>query len=221
MKKTLLALMTIICLLNSSLASTTKVTVNGVGIKSTNASETMNIESKIPEVSGWEVKTENTTVTEDGLVTIPDADVEIEGIILDENKYDLTVDFPDFTESSKKISGSKVTVNAARDDMMCKFKSWTATGISLTSEQSRQTVITFTMPANAVSLVANYDQLYEIKYNANGGKNTPNKQMKVENEDLELTSSIPTRQGHTFLGWSTDRASNSAEYEAGDIFELD
>ena len=56
---------------------------------------------------------------------------------------------------------------------------------------------------------------YEVKYDANGGGNTPASQTKSENVTLILTSTIPTRYGYTFKGWATSSSATSATYQAG------
>ncbi len=48
-----------------------------------------------------------------------------------------------------------------------------------------------------------YITAYEIAYDANGGVNAPAKQFQAENTDLILSKDEPTRERHTFLGWST------------------
>ena len=58
-------------------------------------------------------------------------------------------------------------------------------------------------------------QTYEVKYDANGGGNTPARQTKTENVTLILTSTIPTRYGYTFKGWATSNSATSATYQAG------
>ena len=56
---------------------------------------------------------------------------------------------------------------------------------------------------------------YEVKYDANGGGNTPASQTKTEDVTLILTSTIPARYGYTFRGWATSSSATSATYQAG------
>ena len=58
-------------------------------------------------------------------------------------------------------------------------------------------------------------QTYEVKYDANGGGNTPASQTKTEDVTLILTSTIPTRYGYTFKGWATSSSATTATYQAG------
>lgn len=56
---------------------------------------------------------------------------------------------------------------------------------------------------------------YEVKYDVNGGGNTPASQTKTEDVTLILTSTIPTRYGYTFRGWATTSTATTADYQAG------
>ncbi len=59
---------------------------------------------------------------------------------------------------------------------------------------------------------------YTVSYNANGGTNAPNAQIKTHDVALTLFSTIPTRDGYTFLGWATNSSTTTATYQAGDSF---
>lgn len=56
---------------------------------------------------------------------------------------------------------------------------------------------------------------YTISYNANGGSGAPSSQTKTYGQTLVLSSTVPTRSGYTFLGWSTSSVATSATYSAG------
>lgn len=49
----------------------------------------------------------------------------------------------------------------------------------------------------------NVTRTWSITYNANGGYNAPAKQTANVGQSITITSSKPTRNGYTFLGWST------------------
>ncbi len=61
---------------------------------------------------------------------------------------------------------------------------------------------------------------YTIKYNANGGSPTPASQTKPYGEAISLTTTIPTRLGYTFLGWSTSSSATSATYLPGGNYSI-
>ncbi len=62
---------------------------------------------------------------------------------------------------------------------------------------------------------------YTISYNANGGNGAPSSQIKKYGTDLTLSSTVPTRSGYTFLGWSASSTATTATYSAGEIFTSD
>ena len=59
---------------------------------------------------------------------------------------------------------------------------------------------------------------YTISYNANGGSGAPASQTKYYGTDITLSSTVPTRFGYTFLGWSTSSSATSATYLPGANF---
>ncbi len=62
---------------------------------------------------------------------------------------------------------------------------------------------------------------FTITYNANGGSGAPASQTKSSGKALTLSSTKPTRQGYTFLGWATSSGASSAQYNAGGSFTTD
>lgn len=50
---------------------------------------------------------------------------------------------------------------------------------------------------------------YIITYDANGGENAPDSQLKYYNKDVTLSSKTPTRSGYAFLGWGISNSSTS------------
>ena len=59
---------------------------------------------------------------------------------------------------------------------------------------------------------------YTISYNANGGSGAPSNQTKTHDVGLALSSTVPTRDGYTFLGWSTSPTATTAQYAAGGAY---
>ena len=62
---------------------------------------------------------------------------------------------------------------------------------------------------------------FTITYNANGGTGAPSPQTKESGKALTLSSTKPTRQGYTFLGWATSSGASNAQYNAGSSFTVD
>lgn len=61
---------------------------------------------------------------------------------------------------------------------------------------------------------------HTVKYNANGGSGAPGEQTKWYGSILTLSSTVPTRTGYTFKGWSTSNDS-TVEYAAGGKYGAD
>ena len=56
---------------------------------------------------------------------------------------------------------------------------------------------------------------YTVSFNANGGTGAPSAQTKTYGQTLTLSSTVPTREGYTFLGWATS-ADGNVVYRVGD-----
>lgn len=59
---------------------------------------------------------------------------------------------------------------------------------------------------------------YTVSYSANGGSGAPSSQTKWYDESLTLSSTKPTRTGHTFKGWSTSSTATTATWSAGGTY---
>lgn len=57
---------------------------------------------------------------------------------------------------------------------------------------------------------------YSIVYNANGGNGAPPSQAVYATYDYNLSTTIPTKVGYTFLGWSTESTATTATYQPND-----
>ena len=62
---------------------------------------------------------------------------------------------------------------------------------------------------------------YIISYAANGGTGAPDNFRKMSGEDAILSSTIPTREGHTFTGWNTEADGSGTSYAAGGTYTAD
>lgn len=71
-------------------------------------------------------------------------------------------------------------------------------------------------PTANVTLKASWTiQTWVVQYNANGGSGAPTSQTKTYGQTLKLSSTVPTRSGYTFLGWSTNSAGTGTAYATG------
>jgi uncharacterized repeat protein (TIGR02543 family) len=59
---------------------------------------------------------------------------------------------------------------------------------------------------------------WTVSYNANNGSGAPSSQTKTYNVNLTLSSTVPTRTGYDFLGWSTSSTATTATYSAGGTY---
>ncbi len=112
--------------------------------------------------SGWtatgitltEEQKKSSTIT----FTMPAGDVKLIANYADStDKYLVTIETPYHTRIEEWKKGETVTVEALADGSALTFKSWTATGITLTTAQKENGTLTFTMPGNAVNLTAIYE----------------------------------------------------------------
>ena len=98
--------------------------------------------------------------------------------------------------------GSYVTVsaNAPASDMM--FDKWTATGITLTSEQLSSQTFTFTMGTNDVTLTATYKAIPKYTVTVIDGKLTGGATSGSFKAGESITITVDAKEGFTFDKWT-------------------
>lgn len=79
---------------------------------------------------------------------------------------------------------------------------------------STSSYVSGTKSSSASSMNIAAKPSYTVSYNANGGSGAPGNQTKWYGSNLTLSSTKPTRTGHTFNGWATS-ASGSVAYQPG------
>ena len=62
---------------------------------------------------------------------------------------------------------------------------------------------------------------YTIHFDANGGTEPPEDQMKIEGLDTTLTGTVPVYPGYVFSSWNTEANGTGDSYEAGDVYDRD
>ena len=122
--------------------------------------------------------------------------------------YEVTVTNGTASPSGEQAAGTSVTITANAAPAGKQFKEWTgADNLTFTSGSKTTATATFTMPAEAVSVTATYEDIpvttYTITFNANGGSVTP--ASAETGADGKLASlPTPTRSGsYSFKGWYT------------------
>ena len=73
-----------------------------------------------------------------------------------------------------------------------------------------------------VGFICEYDSIknYTLTYDANGGTNAPEKKTDEQDAILKVSEDTPIRRGYKFLGWSTEKDAEKAEYQANDEIKL-
>ena len=119
--------------------------------------------------------------------------------------------------SQTKYHGSSLTLSSQKPTRTgYTFLGWSTSKTATTASYSAGG--SFTKNA-ATTLYAVWKlNAYTVRYDGNGGSGAPCSQTKHYGKNLTLSSAKPTRTGHTFLGWSTDKAAATAEYNAGGSF---
>lgn len=79
----------------------------------------------------------------------------------------------------------------------------------------------YSQQAGPFTITAPVRPKYTISYNANGGSGAPGSQTKTHGYSITLSTTKPTRTGHTFLGWATSSTATSASYDPGDTYSTD
>ena len=63
--------------------------------------------------------------------------------------------------------------------------------------------------------------VFTVRYDANGGANAPAPQLKAEGKTINISTTIPTRKGYKFLGWTDTKTAVTAQFQPGDPFTED
>ena len=135
-----------------------------------------------------------------------------------ESKYTLTVD----DKSTEHVAGEKLSFTAAEKDGYT-FTGWKVTGLPTDVDTTKAT-ISFTMPANNVTLKAQYTEnapeTYELKV-------TDAKVTLKDGSDVadltavrvgtELVATAPEKDGYTFTGWTATGLPANANIDGATI----
>lgn len=136
-----------------------------------------------------------------------------------------TITYNDNGSTSGSTSSSSHTYNVSKSLTQngytktgYTFLGWstssTATSATYTDGQSVSNLST--THNDTVTLYAVWKaNTYTINYDANGGSGAPDSQTKTHDVPLTLSTTIPTYEGYTFLGWSTSSSATEVEYSAG------
>jgi uncharacterized repeat protein (TIGR02543 family) len=96
------------------------------------------------------------------------------------------------------------------------FKGWATS--STASSVGYSAGGSYTGNAN-ITLYAVWEKtVYTITYNANGGSGAPSSQTKTYGQTITLSTVVPTRTNHVFMGWATSSSATTANYASGDSY---
>ena len=99
-----------------------------------------------------------------------------------------------------------------------RLKVWLDESVDVFTNQNRQ--YKFKINVGTTEQEQNKDQTYNLVYNLNGGTgNISSTSFKVGNK-VTITSTVPTKDGYKFLGWSTNKNNSNAEYTSGEQVSL-
>ncbi len=59
---------------------------------------------------------------------------------------------------------------------------------------------------------------YTISYDANGGSGAPSSHIKYYGTDVNISTTVPTREQYRFLGWSDDKNATNPRYTSGAVY---
>lgn len=110
----------------------------------------------------------------------------------------------DYAVSEWKSLGTKAYGTTVTASANCWYERSNGTVLKSTAEAS------YTIPTPT----------YTVSYNANGGSNAPSGQTKTHGKSLTLSTTKPTRDGHTFLGWGTSNTDTTVDYASGGTYTV-
>lgn len=113
-----------------------------------------------------------------------------------------------WSESNKTYIGAWTATFNKTTSAQTKYFSARCSGIEYGGGSGTH-YVSFTVPALPT---------YTVNYNANGGSGAPSSQTKTYGKDLELSSVVPTKKGHKFLGWGTSSTDTSVDYVPGGTY---
>ena len=125
--------------------------------------------------------------------------------------------------SREKYTDSAVYINSSEPVK----KGYTFKGWNTKSDGSGTTyypgdLYNETQDGGTVTLYAQWEVMqHDVHYDANGGSGAPADQTKTYGKDLTLSSTKPTRGGHTFLSWNTKADGTGDTYQPGATYTHD
>lgn len=119
--------------------------------------------------------------------------------------------------SQTKTNGTGLTLSATKPTYPGHtFLGWATSSTATSAQYTAGSV--YTDDAN-VTLYAVWKKIsYTIQYNANGGSNPPSSQEKEHGTNVNISSTVPTKEGFVFDGWNTDAYGEGTSYNSGSVY---
>ena len=99
-----------------------------------------------------------------------------------------------------------------------RLKVWLDESVDVFTNQNRQ--YKFKINVGTTEQEQNPNQTYNLVYNLNGGTGNINSTSFKVGDKVTITSTVPTKDGYKFLGWSTNKNNSNAEYTSGEQVSL-
>ena len=133
---------------------------------------------------------------------------------------------PEITKTGAEVNKNVITVSMIATDNSGETPSYWYNIDGGTFQKTNTFTVSgiqvFTIGYKAIDAAGNETVVYKketngytITYDANGGTGAPASQTKMIGENLTLSSTVPTKTGYTFLGWSTSSTATTATYAKG------
>jgi len=206
-------------------APTYAVTVNGgTGDGSFAAGTTVSITAGTApagkEFDKWVVDSANVTLDDENdettTFTMPAEAVEVTATYKDTPVPTYAVTVNGGTGGGSFAAGVTVSITADPAPAGKVFDKWTAVGVTLANPGDD--AVTFTMPANAVTVTATYKNVYAVTYDVTDGTGTaPTESDKAEGDTFAAASSsgIVAPAGKQFKEWNTLADGTGIAYAEG------
>lgn len=125
-----------------------------------------------------------------------------------------------YTPSSYPYTASKTVQGGSPTRLYYDFLGWSLSSGATSPSYYNGSNYSYTFNSNgqtgSVTFYAVWRHQYvTVTYNANGGSGAPTAYTGFKGYAMKISSTVPTRINHTFLGWSTDSTATTASYTAG------
>ncbi len=117
-----------------------------------------------------------------------------------------------YSNGSATISSTKPTRSGYT------FLGWSTSSSASSASYSSGSSISISSSTTLYAIWKKEPTSYTLSYNANGGSGAPSGHSGAKSYTIKTT--VPTRFGYTFLGWSTNSSATSASYTPGSTISL-